>query len=78
MTVKSIIKTSQYHDSVSLMLVARELSKMDSVHDAAVVMATGPNKAILADAGLLTDAVRAVTANDLVIALSATSAAGGR
>jgi len=73
LTVKSIIKISQYYDSVSLMLVARELSKMDGVHDAAVVMATEPNKAILAGAGLLTDDIEAATANDLVIALNAAS-----
>ena len=55
MTVKTLIKRSEYHDSVSLMLTARELSKLDGVRDASVVMATEANKSILADAGLLTD-----------------------
>ncbi|NTU54653.1 MAG: acyl-CoA synthetase FdrA [Anaerolineales bacterium] len=70
MIVKTLIKPSEYHDSVSLMLTARELSKLDGVRDAAVVMATEANKSILADAGLLTDEVKAATPNDLVIAVS--------
>ena len=71
MTVKTLIKTSEYHDSVSLMLVARELSKLEGVRDAAVVMATEANKSILTDAGLLTEEAKAATPNDLVIAVSA-------
>jgi FdrA protein len=70
MTVKTLIKPSEYHDSVSLMLVARELSGLDGVKDAAVVMATEANKSILESAGLLTDEANAATPNDLVIAVS--------
>ena len=70
MTVKTLIKRSEYHDSVSLMLTARELSKLEGVRDASVVMATEANKSILADAGLLTDEVKTATPNDLVIAVS--------
>ena len=55
LTTKSIIKTSEYHDSVSLMSVARELSNMEGVVDAAVVMGTEANKA-LACAGQFIDA----------------------
>ncbi len=71
MTVKTLVKPSEYHDSVSLMLVARELSNLEGVQDAAVVMATEANKSILEDAGLLTDEAKAATPNDLVIAVSA-------
>jgi len=67
--VKQLIKHSEYHDSVSLMLVARELSQQDGVQDAAVVMATEANKSILEGAGLLTEAAKAATPNDLVIAV---------
>src|SRR5512141_2562703 len=73
MTVKTLIKRSEYHDSVSLMLVARELSKVDGVKDAAVVMGTEANQSILADAGLLTDDAKAASPNDLVIALATSS-----
>ncbi|HSA99112.1 MAG TPA: hypothetical protein VLE49_00570, partial [Anaerolineales bacterium] len=73
MTVKTLIKTSEYHDSVSLMLVARELSRLEGVKDAAVVMGTEANKSILSDASLLTEEAKAASPNDLVIAV-ATSA----
>jgi FdrA protein len=70
MIVKSLVKPSEYHDSVSLMLVARELSNLEGVQDAAVVMATEANKSILKEAGLLTEQARTATPNDLVIAVS--------
>ncbi len=73
MTIRTLIKPSAYHDSVSLMLVARELSKLEGVRDAAVVMATEANKSILAEAGLLTDEAKLATPNDLCIAVSAES-----
>jgi succinyl-CoA synthetase alpha subunit len=53
------------------MLVARELAKLPGVLDAAVVMSTEANKAILKEAGLLTAEAEAAAANDLVIAVSA-------
>ncbi|MEW5868487.1 MAG: acyl-CoA synthetase FdrA [Chloroflexota bacterium] len=74
MPVQTLIKTSEYHDSVSLMLVARELARLPGVSDAAVVMATEANKAILKDANLLTPAAQAATPNDLVIAVSGSDA----
>src|SRR5512133_433965 len=67
--VKQLIKHSEYHDSVSLMLVARELSQLEGVKDAAVVMATEANKSILEGAGLRTDEANAATPNDRVIAV---------
>ena len=70
MAIKTLIKRSEYHDSVTLMLVARELSHMSGVSDAAVVMATEANKGLLKNAGLLTLEVESITANDLVIAVS--------
>jgi len=73
MTVRTLIKTSEYHDSVSLMLVARELSKVEGVKDAAVVMGTEANKSILTDAGLLTEEAKAASPNDLVIAVASSS-----
>ncbi len=69
MTVKTLIKASEYHDSVSLMLAARELSGMEGVEDAAVVMATSANKSILADARLLTEEAECAGPNDLVISV---------
>lgn len=69
MNVKSLIKVSEYHDSVSLMLVARELTKFPGVQDASVVMGTDANKALLEQSGLLTAEARQATPNDLVISV---------
>jgi FdrA protein len=75
MVVKILIKPAEYHDSVSLMVTARELSGLEGVQDAAVVMATQANQSILDGAGLLTDEARKAGPNDLVIAVkSATEA----
>jgi FdrA protein len=74
MVVKSHIKHSEYHDSVSLMLVARTLSGLEGVQDAAVVMATEANKSILTEAGLLTEQIKSAGPNDLVIAVSSRDA----
>jgi FdrA protein len=69
MVVRTLIKPAEYHDSVSLMLAARELSALEGIQDAAVVMATQANKSILANAGLLTEEARAAGPNDLLIAV---------
>lgn len=69
MAVTTLIKTSEYHDSVSLMLVARELAKLPGVLDAAVVMGTDANKSLLEQSGLLSPEAQAATPNDLVIAV---------
>ncbi len=71
LAIRTLIKPSEYHDSVSLMLVARELARLPGVSDAAVVMATEANKGILREAGLLTPEAEAASANDLVIAINA-------
>ena len=70
MPVQTRIKVSEYHDSVSLMLAARELARQPGIADAAVIMATEANKNILREAGLLTPEAQAAAANDLVIAVS--------
>jgi FdrA protein len=75
MTVKCLIKHSEYHDSVSLMLAAREVAHLEGIRDAAVVMGTEANKGLLKEAGLLTPEVEAASPNDLVIAVSGEASA---
>lgn len=67
--IKTIIKTSEYHDSVTLMLVAKELAGFPGVQDAAVVMGTEANKSIIDQSGLLTDEAKSATPNDLIIVI---------
>lgn len=77
MTVRALVKPGEYHDSISLMLVAKALAETAGVQDAAVVMSTEANKAILASAGLLTDQIKAAGANDLVVVIKTETEAVG-
>lgn len=75
MPVQALVRPGEYHDSVTLMALARELARLPGVRDAAVVMGTPANKAILSDAGLATPEVSAAAANDLLIVVAAESSA---
>ncbi len=71
MPIATRILPSAYYDSVTLMLVAKELLAMSGVQDAAVVMGTPANLALMRDANLLTADADPATPNDLVIAVLA-------
>ncbi len=73
MSTKHLIRPSEYHDSVTLMETARELTQLPGVSDAAVVMATEANKSILREAGMLLPEIEAASANDLVVVVQAES-----
>jgi len=60
---------NQYHDSVVLMLAARELKKLPQVIDAAFMMGTEVNKDLLQQGDLLNTNAKAAQANDLIIAV---------
>lgn len=70
MPIQTLIKPSQYYDSMSLMAVAKELTRMKGIQDVAVVMATEANKALVKEAGLLTAEAEAAGPNDLIIVIS--------
>ncbi len=67
MVVRAIIKPSLYHDSVTLMNVARELRAMEGVDDAALVMGTEANKGLLAQADLLVPKAQTAKSDDLIV-----------
>jgi len=71
--IRCTIRASEYHDSVALMEVARELTRFPGVGDAAVLMATEANKGILREARLLLPEIVAAGANDLIIVVQAVS-----
>jgi FdrA protein len=52
MVIKAHVKRGMYFDSITLMKIARTLTSMDGVEDAAAIMATEPNLQLLAGAGL--------------------------
>jgi FdrA protein len=74
-TTLTTLKRSFYQDSVALMGLARELRTGAGVREAAALMGTPANQALMADAGLLTEEARAAGPNDLVIVVRAASAA---
>ncbi len=67
------IRAGSYYDSVVLMLLQRALAELPGVLDAGVVMGTPANKALLAQSGLLTDALQAATPEDLILVVKAES-----
>ncbi len=60
---------NQYHDSVVLMLAAKEIKKIEHVIDAAYMMGTDVNKDLLKDGGMLSAESDTAQANDLIIAI---------
>lgn len=72
------VRSNTYVDSVALMRLTDALRALPGITEAAALMATEANRALLADAGLLADAARDAGANDLVIAVRAETAGAGR
>ena len=71
MIVASRTKSSEYHDSATLMLLAKALLDLPGVLDAAVVMGTAANREILAGAGLLDARAEGARPDDLVVVVKA-------
>ncbi|NQT65775.1 MAG: acyl-CoA synthetase FdrA [FCB group bacterium] len=65
--IKGIVKKGEYFDSVSLMIVGKDITQMDNVIDATVVMATQENKSILKTAGLYLNEFEKYDDTDLLI-----------
>src|SRR3989441_12134118 len=73
MVVHSVVRSSAYFDSVTLMLVQREVRQLSGVEEAGAVMGTDANKELLRDAGLLTSEAQAARPDDLILAVRAGS-----
>jgi succinyl-CoA synthetase alpha subunit len=69
MTVVGQIRKGAYFDSVTLMRVGKEIAALPGVIDAAVVMGTKSNKAILNSSGLLTARFHGAGDTDLLVAV---------
>jgi FdrA protein len=77
MIVRTGVRRGEYYDSVTLLGIAQQLVRLETVTDAAVVMGTEANKSLLAGAYLLTPEVADATADDLVIAVRTGSSDAG-
>ena len=66
------IRKGFYLDSVALMRLSREIASQPGVREAALMMGTPSNQAIMRSAGLLGGAI-AAQGNDLIVAIKAES-----
>ncbi len=71
MIIKGVSKKGAYYDSVTLMIVSKEVNELEGVIDSSVVMGTKENKAILDSAGLLPDEFSKLNDTDLLISIKA-------
>src|SRR5690348_16357855 len=63
------IERNRYQDSVTLMQAAVRLREIEGIAEASLMMGSEPNKAILAEAGMLTEEGQSAGPNDLILAL---------
>lgn len=75
MPVRAVVKGAVYQDSVALLRLGQDLRGLPGVREAAALLGTPANHALLAAAGLATEASRAAGPGDLVLAVDADSAA---
>ncbi|MFZ5351236.1 MAG: acyl-CoA synthetase FdrA [Bacillota bacterium] len=66
---KCLIKKNSYYDSVTLMIITKEIEAVEGVLNAVVVMGTEHNKELLSNVGLLNPETSAASPNDLIIAV---------
>lgn len=73
MTVLGTVLKGAYYDSVTLMIVSKQINELEGVADSAVVMGSSENKDILEAAGLMTPALSSSAGTDLLISIKARS-----
>jgi len=71
MIVKGLIKKGVYFDSVSLMIVSKELTKLEGIIDSSVIMGTKENREILNAAGLNLEIFDDASDSDILVGISA-------
>ncbi|MCL2694948.1 MAG: acyl-CoA synthetase FdrA [Clostridiales bacterium] len=71
--IKLTVKKNAYFDSVTLMIISKDLKKLEGVGEALVGMGTDLNREIAQNIGLYTPAFDEVTANDFFVAVQCES-----
>lgn len=69
-----VIRKNEYHDSVFLMRIARQISEQKGVLQAAALMGTEKNKSLLSEIGIGGAGVDAASPGDLIVAVKAEDA----
>jgi FdrA protein len=68
-----VIRKNEYHDSVFLMRVARRISEQKGILQAAALMGTDRNKALLGEIGIRGAEIDAAAPGDLILGVIAES-----
>jgi len=71
MKIFNIVRKNTYFDSVSLMMISKQLKKLEGIEDVSVMMGTPANRVILREANLLNENGDSAGANDLILAFRA-------
>lgn len=69
MIVKSAIRKNMYYDSVTLMLISKEIKQMQGVEEALIGMGTDLNLELVANLNMDDEAIRACSPNDFFISV---------
>lgn len=69
MIVKSSVRKNTYYDSVTLMLISKEIKKMDGVEEALVGMGTDLNLELAGNLNMADEAVKSCSPNDFFISV---------
>lgn len=69
MALKYLIRENAYYDSVTLMIITREVKKIEGVKEVIVGMGTELNKELAGNLNLLTPQLQKITPNDFFISL---------
>ncbi|GAH96063.1 unnamed protein product [marine sediment metagenome] len=69
MVLKYLIRENAYYDSVTLMIITREVKKIEGVREVIVGMGTELNKELAGNLNLLTPELQGITPNDFFISL---------
>lgn len=71
MKIYNLVRSNTYYDSVTLMLISKQLKKIEGLDDVSVMMGTPANRVILQEANLLGAEGAEAGPNDLIIAFRA-------
>lgn len=69
MIVRSAIRKNTYYDSVTLMLISKEIKKMDGVGEALIGMGTELNLELVSNLDMADEAIRTCSPNDFFISV---------
>jgi len=71
MKIYNVVRKNTYYDSVTLMLISKQLKQLEGLDDVSVMMGTPANRVILQEASLLAAEGEAASPNDLILAFRA-------